>query len=70
MKVSEKELIERLRKNHRCFAPAKKCAFFGFDSDVDLENKIYDFSLQEKLNKEIKTLQTQTHLNVEGGTYE
>lgn len=37
---------------------------------IETENKIYDFSLQEKLNKEIKTLQTQTHLNVEGGTYE
>jgi hypothetical protein len=40
---SEKS-ISQLREEHRCFGSGSKpCAFFGFDNDKELENKIYDF---------------------------
>lgn len=36
--------IAQLREGHRCFGEGSRpCAFFGFEYDSELENKIYNF---------------------------
>jgi len=42
--MDNEKSVEQLQKEHRCFSRrASPCVFFGFDSDKELENKIYDF---------------------------